>query len=144
MIKKIIKIEHDLSYDDEVLLNWFDMQKPNLSFVTEKNISVVSKLPINHLHENDILICDDGYAIKVKKQQDEMYVFCFEDSLTFAKYAYEIGNRHQPIYIENLKITVLNDVSLNELISEICKAENVKSEKILGYFKSNAKAHHTH
>ena len=144
MIKKIIEIKKDIKYSDEVELSWFDMQKPNLTAVTKEGINFIVKAKFTHLHENDILVDEDGYAIKVKRSEDNIYVFEFSDALNFAKVAYEIGNRHQPVEIKNMNITVLDDISLADIIEAAYKNDDIKITKTTGYFKANGKAHHSH
>lgn len=144
MIKKIVDIKRNTDHDDEVELSWFDMQKPNLTAVTKNEINFVVKVKFTHLHENDILVDENGYAIKVIKSEDEIFVLEFNDALNFAKTAYEIGNRHQPVEIEKNKITVLDDISLQDIIRDCFKNDAIKVEKTQGYFKPNGKAHHSH
>lgn len=144
MIKKVTEIKKETETNDEVELSWFDMQKPNLTAVTKNGVNFVVKVKFTHLHENDVLLCEDGYAIKVKKSEDEVFILEFSDVLTFAKTAYEIGNRHQPLMIEEFKITALDDISLSDIIKECKLNENINVEKTKGYFKPNGKAHHSH
>ena len=144
MIKKVIEIKKDIKANDEVELSWFDMQKPNLTAVTKEGINFIVKAKFTHLHENDILVDEDGYAIKVKRSEDNIYVFEFSDALNFAKVAYEIGNRHQPVEIKNMNITVLDDISLADIIEAAYKNDDIKITKTTGYFKANGKAHHSH
>jgi len=144
VIKKVTEIKKETETNDEVELSWFDMQKPNLTAVTKNGVNFVVKVKFTHLHENDVLLCEDGYAIKVKKSEDEVFILEFSDVLTFAKTAYEIGNRHQPLMIEEFKITVLDDISLSDIIKECKLNENINVEKTKGYFKPNGKAHHSH
>ena len=144
VIKKVIEIKKDIPFSDEVELSWFDMQKPNLTAVTKKGVNLVVKAKFTHLHENDILVCEDGVGIKVSRSVDEIFVLEFSDALTFAKTAYEIGNRHQPVMIEEFKIIVLDDISLSDIIKDCYTNEKIKCEKTKGYFKPNGKAHHSH
>ncbi|MFW3353672.1 urease accessory protein UreE [Aliarcobacter butzleri] len=144
VIKKVIEIKKDIPFSDEVELSWFDMQKPNLTAVTKKGVNLVVKAKFTHLHENDILVCEDGIGIKVKRSEDEIFVLEFSDALTFAKTAYEIGNRHQPLQIEEFKIKVLDDISLSDIIKDCYTNEKIKCEKTKAYFKPNGKAHHSH
>jgi len=144
LIKKIIQITKDKDFDDEVSLSWFDMQKPNLTAVTNKNIDFIIKVKFTHLHENDILLCEDGYKIKVNKSEDEIYEIEFKKHLDFAKTAYEIGNRHQPICINDMKIIILNDLSIMDIINNISLNKDIKVNKTLGYFRPNGNAHHKH
>ncbi|WP_323586947.1 urease accessory protein UreE [Aliarcobacter butzleri] len=144
VIKKVIEIKKDIPFSDEVELSWFDMQKPNLTAVTKKGVNLVVKAKFTHLHENDILVDEDGMGIKVKRSEDEIFVLEFSDALTFAKTAYEIGNRHQPVMIEEFKIIVLDDISLSDIIKDCYTNEAIKVEKIKAYFKPNGKAHHSH
>lgn len=144
MIKKVVEITKDTPYNDTVELSWFDMQKPNLTALTQKGVEFVVKVKFTHLHEDDMLICEDGTAIGIKRSEDTIYELTFTDHLTFAKTAYEIGNRHQPISIEEDKITVLDDISLHDII-KLCE-ENalVHVNKTEGLFRPNGKAHHSH
>lgn len=144
VIKKVIEIKKDIPFSDEVELSWFDMQKPNLTAVTKKGVNLVVKAKFTHLHENDILVCEDGMGIKVSRSEDEIFILEFSDALTFAKIAYEIGNRHQPVMIEEFKIIVLDDISLSDIIKDCYTNEKIKCEKTKGYFKPNGKAHHSH
>jgi len=144
VIKKVIEIKKDIPFSDEVELSWFDMQKPNLTAVTKKAVNLVVKAKFTHLHENDILVCEDGMGIKVSRSEDEIFILEFSDALTFAKIAYEIGNRHQPVMIEEFKIIVLDDISLSDIIKDCYTNEKIKCEKTKGYFKPNGKAHHSH
>ncbi|MFY4842632.1 urease accessory protein UreE [Aliarcobacter butzleri] len=144
VIKKVIEIKKDIPFSDEVELSWFDMQKPNLTAVTKKGVNLVVKAKFTHLHENDILVCEDGMGIKVKRSEDEIFVLEFSDALTFAKTAYEIGNRHQPLQIEEFKIIVLDDISIADIIKDCYSNEKIKCEKTKAYFKPNGKAHHSH
>lgn len=144
VIKKVVEIKKDIEVNDEVELSWFDMQKPNLTAVSKKNVNIIVKAKFTHLHENDILVCEDGYAIKVSRSKDEVFCLEFSDALTFAKTAYEIGNRHQPLMIEEFKITVLDDISIADIIKDCYINESIKVEKTQSYFKPNGKAHHSH
>lgn len=144
VIKKVIEIKKDIESSDEVELSWFDMQKPNLTAVSKNGVNLVVKAKFTHLHENDVFLCDDGYAIKVSRSEDEVFSLEFSDALTFAKIAYEIGNRHQPLMIEEFKIIVLDDISLSDIIKDCYANEKIKVEKTKAYFKPNGKAHHSH
>lgn len=144
MIKKVINITKEIDADDEVELSWFDMQKPNLSAVSNDGVEFMIKVKFTHLHENDILVCEDGHTIQVKRSADEVYEIILDNSLDFARVAYEVGNRHQPVCLEENKITVLNDISLSDIIENCEKDENTIVSKIKKYFKPNGKAHHLH
>lgn len=144
MIKKVIEIKKDIECNDEVELSWFDMQKPNLTAVSNNGVNFIIKAKFTHLHENDILVCEDDYSIKVKRSEDNIYIFTFTDALNFAKVAYEIGNRHQPIMIEDKKIIILDDISLADIIESAYKNDEINITKTKGYFKANGKAHHSH
>jgi len=144
LIQKIITITKDIESNDSVELSWFDMQKPNLSAVSKNGVEFMIKVKFTHLHENDILVCEDGHSIKVQRADDEVYELSFIESLDFAKIAYEIGNRHQPVCIEEYKITVLDDISLDDIIQMCKENENIVVEKVKKYFKPNGKAHHSH
>ena len=144
VIKKVVEIKRDIEAIDEVELSWFDMQKPNLTAVSKKNVNIIVKGKFTHLHENDILVCEDGYAIKVSRSIDEVFYLEFSDALSFAKTAYEIGNRHQPLMIEEFKITVIDDISITDIIKDGYTNESIKVEKTQSYFKPNGKAHHSH
>ena len=46
--------------------------------------------------------------------------------------------------IEEFKITVLDDISIADIIKGCYTNESIKVEKTKGYFKPNGKAHHSH
>ncbi|PLY09776.1 MAG: urease accessory protein UreE [Arcobacter sp.] len=144
MIKKAITITRDIESDDEVLLDWFDMQKPNLCALTKEGVEFIIKAKYTHLHENDILECEDGYKIKILKSEDNIYTLTFCDHITFARIAYEIGNRHQPVCIEDYKITILEDISTADIIKACESIDKVEIKKHRGIFKPNGNAHHSH
>ncbi|WP_072679700.1 urease accessory protein UreE [Arcobacter sp. LA11] len=144
MIKKVVEIKKDLECEDSVELDWFDMQKPNLSAITKEGVEFIVKAKYTHLHENDILECEDGYKIKVLKSEDSIYTLTFSDHVTFARIAYEIGNRHQPVCIEDYKITILEDISTADIIKSCESINNVEVKKSKGLFKPNGNAHHSH
>jgi urease accessory protein len=144
MIKKVVEIRKDSSSSDSVELGWFDMKKPNLTATTDKGVDFIVKAKFSHLHEGDILVCEDGYTIGVNKGEDEIYHLSFSNHIDFAKISYEIGNRHQPIAIEDYRITVLDDISLNDIIKLCENSENIEVEKRKGHFKPNGNAHHSH
>lgn len=144
MIKKVIEITKDIKCNDEVELSWFDMQKPNLTAVSNNGVNFIVKAKFTHLHENDVLLCEDGHTIKVKRSEDNIYILEFTDALNFAKVAYEVGNRHQPIMLDDMKITVLDDISLSDIIEATYKNDDIKITKSTGYFKANGKSHHSH
>jgi len=144
MIKKVIEIKRDIEADDIVALDWFDMQKPNLCAVTNNGHEFIIKAKYTHLHENDILVCEDDYKIEVRKSESSLYVLEFCCHITFARIAYEIGNRHQPVCIEDYKITILEDISTADIIKACESIDKVEVKKIKGIFKPNGKANHTH
>ena len=117
MIKKAMTIVRDVISDDKVELDWFDMQKPNLCVISQKGVEFIIKAKYTHLHEDDVLVCEDGYKIQIIKSKTSIYVLEFDNHITFARIAYEIGNRHQPICIEDYKITILDDISTADIIN---------------------------
>lgn len=144
MIEKVVQIKNDIPYEDSVKLSWFDMHKPNLSAVSQKGVSFMLKVSVAHLHEGDILVCEGGHTIKIELVEDDICELKFTDITRLAFYAYEVGNRHQPIYIESSCITVLKDVALEELIHKASHEENIQVTLKKGYFKPNGKAYHSH
>jgi len=106
MIKKVVEITRDIESDDEVLLDWFDMQKPNLCAISKNGLEFIVKAKYTHLHEN--------------------------------------GNRHQPVCIEDYKITILEDISTQDIIKACESIDKVEVKKHRGIFKPNGNAHHSH
>lgn len=144
MIKKVVKIVRDADFDDSVNLSWFDMQKPNLSAVSQKGVNFIVKTEFTHLHQKDVLLCEDGYKIAVEIIEDNICEFVTDNCLEFAKIAYEIGNRHQMINIEKGKITAIEDMSIEDIVQKYSSNPDVTVTKAKGHFKPNGKAHHTH
>jgi len=144
MIKKVISISKNLEANDSVKLDWFDMQKPNLCAITKEGVEFIIKAKYTHLHEADILECEDGYKIKILKSEDNIYTLIFSDHITFARIAYEIGNRHQSICIEDYEITILEDISTADIIKTCEAMDKIEVKKHRGIFKPNGNAHHFH
>ncbi|MBY7734181.1 urease accessory protein UreE [Francisella philomiragia] len=144
MIKKVREIRKNLEPNDSVELSWFDMQKPNLTATTQNGVDFIIKIKFTHLHDNDILVCEDGYSIIVRRLKDDIYKINFSNPLSFAKIAYEIGNRHQPICIEEYSIKVLDDISLDDIIQACKNDQTIQIVKTKEYFRPNGKAHHSH
>lgn len=144
MIKKIVEIKRDIESKDSVELDWFDMQKPNLCAITKEGVEFIVKAKYTHLHEDDILVDENGYSIRVLKSEDNIYTLTFTDHITFARIAYEIGNRHQPVCIEDYKITILEDISTADIIKACESIDKVEVKKYRGIFKPNGNAHHSH
>ncbi len=144
MIKKVVEIAKKVEAEDSAELSWFDMQKPNLSGVTKLGVNFIVKTKFTHLHAGDVFICCDGYSIEVKRAKDDICVLEFTEHISFARAAYEIGNRHQPICIEDYKITVLDDISISDIISNLKNSIDVKVTKRKGEFRPNGKSHHSH
>ncbi|GHV59535.1 hypothetical protein FACS1894103_3100 [Campylobacterota bacterium] len=142
MIKKITQIARGIEADDRVRLSWFDRQKPNLSAISENGVSFAANTAkFDHLHEDDVLIAEAGYTIAVTFIEDEIVELYFDDALDFAKSAYEIGNRHQPICIESMKIIVLNDSALSDIFAELEQNPHIKMVRKNGYFTPNVHRH---
>ena len=139
MIKRIVEITRGAEADDTVRLSWFDRQKPNLSMISEKGVSFAAKC--DHLNEDDILVTEDGYKIAVKFAEDEIVEIHFSDAQDFAKTAYEIGNRHQPIAINDMTITVLNDSALSDIFAQLEHNTHIYMIRRNGYFTPNAHRH---
>ena len=43
MIKKVIEIKKEIECSDEVELSWFDMQKPNLTAISNNGVNFIVK-----------------------------------------------------------------------------------------------------
>lgn len=143
MIKKVLEVRKNINYDDVVELSWFDLHGSGLSQVSQNQVEFVAK-DIAHLHSGDVLVCEDGYKILIERAKDEIYELEFEDMLEFAKVAYEVGNRHQPIMLEFGKIIILNSVSLRDIVYKCTHNPQINVKKIVGYFKPNGKSTHSH
>lgn len=143
MIRKVTAIQKGEA-DDFVLLGWYDMRKPSLSVVSDKGVNLLCKVNTSHLHEGDLLVCEDGYAVQVRKAKDSVVTLHFDSMLDQVKTAYEIGNRHQPISIGEKIITILDDPALQDVIAQCEAHPHIQVEKSESYFKPDGHAHHSH
>ncbi|MDR2034576.1 MAG: urease accessory protein UreE [Helicobacteraceae bacterium] len=144
MIRKIVRIERSKWADDRAVFSWYDLRKPNLSALSEKGVSFILKTASLHLENGDILIAEDGYRILATIEKIETYVFEFQNALDFAKSAYMIGNRHQPIRIEDMKIVVLEDTAIADIVESLALNKEVVVKKDLSVFAPNVNSSHTH
>lgn len=143
-IKKVKNVIHGHGAEDSVSLDWYDLQKKHLHLVTDKGVNILLSGGTEHLRDNDTFICEDGYAVSVKLKKQALYQLEFTDSLTFAKAAYEIGNRHMQINITENRIIVPDDPSLSELVHGFSHDAGIRVTKIEGYFYPNTKNSHRH
>jgi urease accessory protein len=144
MIKKVIGIEHGSFAEDRVELGWFDRQKPHLTAISDKGIEFIVKTSVSHLHAHDVLVCEDGYKIEVHRAKDSVVKMTFDTCTLFAKAAYEVGNRHQPICLQEQCIIVLNDSALVPLFEQLQGEKGLHMEITEDYFIPTGKGHHAH
>jgi urease accessory protein len=144
MIKKIVSVVREGEAQDSVLLSWFDLRKPKLSAVSAKGVNFTLKIAADRIENGDRLIAEDGYTIAVEIAKDETIVFEFKNAADFAKTAYEIGNRHQPIVIEDMKIVALNNGAIADIIQTASANADITVSKSMEFFRPYANSSHVH
>ena len=69
-----------------------------------------------HLHQGDRIAAADGTTVLVKAADESISVVSCSDALLFARACYHLGNRHQPLQIEEGKLSYLHDHVLDDMI----------------------------
>jgi urease accessory protein len=144
MIKRIVQITREGKTDDSVVLSWHSLCKPYISGVSQRGVNFLVHAENYRLQDGDILVSGDGYAITLNIEQNDLYVFEFQEPLDFATTAYKIGNRHQPIQIENMKITALKDAAISDIVASLQDSNGVVVQEISGCFFPNVNKSHSH
>lgn len=104
---------------DTVVLNWEERRKSRQRVRTPKGTELAIALPTGTiLRDGDILYVDHLGYIVVEAAKEDLIVIHPESLTQGALVAYEIGNRHGPVSINEGRIVTPKNASLEELFQK--------------------------
>jgi urease accessory protein len=104
---------------DTIVLRWEERRKSRQRLVSERGTEIALALPTGTiLKDGDILYLDDRCYVTVEEAKEDVIVISPEDMAEGAAIAYEIGNRHLPISIENGTIVTPQNLQMEEFLKK--------------------------
>ena len=104
---------------DTIVLGWEERRKSRQRLISERGSEIVLALPTGTiLKDGDILHLDDRCYVTVEEAKEDVIVISPEDMAEGAAIAYEIGNRHLPISIENGTIVTPQNLQMEEFLKK--------------------------
>jgi urease accessory protein len=104
---------------DTIVLGWEERRKSRQRLTTERGSEITLALPTGTiLKDGDVLYIDDRCYLTVEEAKEDVIVISPEDMAEGAAIAYEIGNRHLPISIENGTIVTPQNLQMEEFLKK--------------------------
>ncbi|MGA2517942.1 MAG: urease accessory protein UreE [Thermodesulfobacteriota bacterium] len=123
---------------DTIVLGWEERRKPRQRLTTKKGSEIALALPTGTiLKDGDILYLDDRCYVTVEEAKEDVIVISPEDMAEGAAIAYEIGNRHLPISIENGTIATPQNLQMEEFLKKTAIRYQLRKES----FEPTRKGH---
>jgi urease accessory protein len=113
---------------DLLVLTWEQRGKTRQRLTTQAGRAIGIKLPTGaRLPPGTVIYIGEGFHVQVAAADEDVWLIRSTDAPTFARLAYEIGNRHFPIEIGADRVAVLYDHTLGELWERLgVRAERVR------------------
>jgi len=123
---------------DTIVIGWEERRKPRQRLTTKKGSEIALALPTGTiLKDGDILYLDDRCYVTVEEAKEDVIVISPEDMAEGAAIAYEIGNRHLPISIENGTIATPQNLQMEEFLKKTAIRYQLRKES----FEPTRKGH---
>lgn len=124
IVERIIGKKDEMSVSGRksvrVLMDRETMAKPHQKAVTEEGETVGISLPQGeNLFPGAVIYEDDERIVYVDLEEEDGLVIYPEDSMQWARAAYNIGNMHQSAYIRQDRIIVPYDEILASLMTKL-------------------------
>ncbi len=119
MLKLITKLAADAkrTVDDELTLTWDDRKRGRLRTTTASGREVGLFLERGKvLQDGELLQAETGEVIRVRSAAESVTTASCEDSLTFARICYHLGNRHVPLQVGPGWVRFQPDYVLEDLV----------------------------
>lgn len=101
---------------DPLSLRWEDRARTRQRVVTRSGREVGIKLPTGtRLSPGTVVVLGDGWHVAVEAAEEDVWVVRARDRRSLLRAAWEIGNRHFPVELDEDEIAVLHDHTLEEL-----------------------------
>lgn len=135
---------------DRLNVEWYELNKRILRKFSDNNHEVGISLTIEQplLKDGDVLHINDAQIIVINILPCECIAITPKNHLEIAKFCYEIGNRHAPLFIaeDNHDILLLAmDKPLLTMLTKIgAQVECVEARLVLAISNTTSAHHHAH
>ena len=149
--KKLSDVDLTLPSDHTITLVYETRQKGRFKTHSDKDPNIEIGVFLERgqcLQHNDRLETECGQFIQVIAQKEQLLKATTEDWLMFSKACYHLGNRHTPIEIGPLWLTLQPDHVLKEMLESLglstAEVEAPFSPESGAYAKHSNSHHHHH
>ncbi|WP_017729056.1 urease accessory protein UreE [Halalkalibacterium ligniniphilum] len=125
-----------------VELDWDELNKRILRKTTDKGRDLAIVMDEQGLRYGDILHQESSRVIAVRTRLEPAYVITPDSMTQMGKVAFELGNRHTPCVVEENRIIVRYDSTLEVLFKEIGVDYERTEERFKQPFKYKSDHHH--
>ncbi len=126
---------------ERVALGWADRLRSRQRVTSDCGTELGISLPTGQaLHEDDILYEDGERVIAVATVPDDVLVLYPETPVDLGRIAYQVGNRHAPVMLENDRVLTPYDSVLEEYFLKMgvrCKRANEPFFHVFGTFSGH-------
>ena len=126
---------------EKIVLDSADLAKHRQRVKTDAGRDVGISLPHgSHLHDGDVLHCDDEVAIVISQADEDLLRIHPRTPEEFGFMGYQVGNLHRAAMIDHHGIAVLYD----KAIEALAQRHHVPSERVKGKFVPAQNQGHSH
>jgi urease accessory protein len=133
--------ENETRQVERVPLGWMDRLRSRQCVKSDGGTEIGIALPTGHgLHEDDILYEDGERVIAVATVAEDVLALYALTLVDLGRIAYQVGNRHAPVMVEDDRVLTPYDSVLEEYFRKM----GVRCEKITEPFTHDFGAFHSH
>jgi urease accessory protein len=140
-------LEPGTAFDETVSLT-FDQRRRSRIRVKLKDCDLAWFLPRGRVLRNgDVLLCSDGYRVRVDSASEPVSRVDSEDGLQLSRLAYHLGNRHVSLQIGDGWLQYLRDDVFDEMVRELGgspRSESAGFEPEPGAYHAHGEHHEHH
>ena len=126
---------------ERISLGWSDRLRSRQRVMTDGGTEIGVALPTGQaLHEDDILYEDGERVIAVATVAEDVLALYSRTPVDLGRIAYQVGNRHAPVMIEDDRVLTPYDSVLEEYFQKI----GVRCERTTEPFTHDFGAFHSH
>ncbi|MBM7634719.1 urease accessory protein UreE [Geomicrobium sediminis] len=123
-------------------VEWEELNKRRMRRTTDQGREIAIKLEdAQHLHVGDVLYEDHDVQIVLRTKMEPVFVVYPKSMQEMGKASFELGNRHTPCLVEEDRITVRYDATLERLFNEIGVQYERESQRFNAPFKYRSHHH---
>ena len=115
---------------DRLIMDWQERRRSRQRVRTVGGLEFAIALPTGTiLREGDLLCVDGGPCVVVEAAEEEVLSISLRQARAGALIAYELGNRHLPVSIQEDRITTPYDHLIEELLGRLAMPYERRKEK---------------